>query len=418
MKKIKHKYTLLYIFLFLGLGVWASEPIKIGVISDTHYLSEKFMEKGTALDNYVSSSGKNVKDVPAILDKVLNEYLSSDIEVLLVCGDITKDGERQSHIDFKDKIKPLQDKGIKVYVIPGNHDINMPNSVEFKGNKSLPVPTISSDEFLKIYADCGYNDAIKRDKESLSYVARLNEDTWLLAIDAARYQEYTARSISAGRIKPETEKWISGVLADAKNKGIQVIGMMHWGLTEHIMFQSMFFKDYLVEDWERLANLFADNGMKAIFTGHFHSNDITAFTSDRSNVIYDIETGTLSSYPFSYRFIELNKKGMDAKTKNIIVIPNNPNLAEEDKSRMKILSEKRAIQKLKSMGYDLPNAVLSQFASVLGEVFILHAYGDEKVDYSLRLAIKALADDMDTLADIDDIELDFPPADNNVEIVF
>lgn len=109
---------------------------------------------------------------------------------------------------------------------------------------------------------------------------------------------------------------------------------------------------------------------------------------------------------------------MSVTTKNITDIPDNPNLAEEDKSRMKILSEKRAVQKLKSIGYDLPDAVLSRFAAVLGEIFILHTYGDEKVDYSLRLAIKELADDMDTLVDMDDIELDFPPADNNVEIVF
>ena len=61
--------------------------------------------------------------------------------------------------------------------------------------------------------------------------------------------------------------------------------MMHWGFAEHIMYQSSFFKDYLVDDYQRLANLFADNGIKAIFTGHFHSNDITAFTSEKGNVL-------------------------------------------------------------------------------------------------------------------------------------
>lgn len=288
---MKKLFLLFLILLFVDS--YASEPIRIGVITDTHYLSEKLMDNGTALQQYIKSSGKNIKATPVVLDKVLNDYLKSDIEVLFVCGDITKDGERQSHLDFIEKLKPLQARGVKVYVIPGNHDINMPNAVGYKGNKTYKVPNITPSEFLGLYADCGYKEALKRDTTSLSYVVRLNDNTWLLAIDAGRYNEYKTSSISGGKVKATTERWMMDVLSEAKSNNIQVVGMMHWGLTEHIMYQSMFFKDYLVNDWQRLANLFADNGMKVIFTGHFHSNDISLFTSDKGNKIYDIETGTL-----------------------------------------------------------------------------------------------------------------------------
>jgi 3',5'-cyclic AMP phosphodiesterase CpdA len=124
------KQILLYIlFLLFTTSILAGKPIKIGVITDTHYLSEKLTDDGYALQDYIQVSGKNIKDAPAVLDKVLDDYLHSDIEVLLVNGDMTKDGEKQSHLDFVNKLKPLQDKGVKVFVIPGNHDINMPNSV-------------------------------------------------------------------------------------------------------------------------------------------------------------------------------------------------------------------------------------------------------------------------------------------------
>lgn len=409
------KHTLLAIFIIFS-GFLTGQTLKIGVITDTHYLSEKLMDDDYAVENYILASGKNIKDAPAVLDKVLDEYLHSNIEVLLVCGDMTKDGEKQSHIDFVKKLKPLQDKGVRIFAIPGNHDINMPNAVEFKGNKTFPVPSVSPEEFSDIYASCGYKSALKYDASSLSYVAALNSKTWLLAIDAAKYNEGAS---SSGRILPETEKWIVEVLDEARSKGIQVIGMMHWGLTEHIIYQSMVFGDYLVADWQRLRSLFADKGMKAVFTGHFHANDITAFTSDEGNTIYDIETGTLSAYPFAYRFVELSAEGMNITTKNVTSIPANPNLAADDKVRMRQLALKQAEGRLKKMNLGLSAEVSAHFAEVLAQIFVLHAYGDEQVDGHLKQLMENLALAMgNSVEDMDEMQLDFPPADNNVKIKF
>ncbi len=412
------KHITLSLLLSVSVSLSAARPIKMGVITDTHYLSEQLMDGGYAVQDYIQVSGKNIKDTPAVLDKVLADYLSSDIEVLLICGDMSKDGEKQSHLDLMKKLKPLQDKGVKVYVIPGNHDINMPNSVEYKGNKTLPVANISPSEFTDIYATCGYKDAIRRDTASLSYVAQMGENTWLLAIDAVRYNEYKGYTVSGGKISATTEKWIVDVLDGAKAKNIQVIGMMHWGLMEHIVYQSMFFKEYLVDDWNRLANLFADKGMKVIFTGHFHSNDISSFRSDRGNIIYDIETGTLSAYPFSYRYVDLYPDRIDIRTQNITAVPGNPNLASDDKDRMQSLARQLALQKIKNLGYDFPQDVTEQFADVLSRIFVLHAYGDEKPDANLKASMEKLSKLMESPMDLDDMQIDFPPADNNVEIAF
>lgn len=412
------KHITLSLLLSVSVSLSAARPIKMGVITDTHYLSEQLMDGGYAVQDYIQVSGKNIKDTPAVLDKVLADYLSSDIEVLLICGDMSKDGEKQSHLDLMKKLKPLQDKGVKVYVIPGNHDINMPNSVEYKGNKTLPVANISPSEFTDIYATCGYKDAIRRDTASLSYVAQMGENTWLLAIDAARYNEYKGYTVSGGKISATTEKWIVDVLDEAKVKNIQVIGMMHWGLMEHIVYQSMFFKEYLVDDWNRLANLFADKGMKVIFTGHFHSNDISSFRSDKGNIIYDIETGTLSAYPFSYRYVDLYPDRIDIRTQNITAVPGNPNLASDDKDRMQSLARQLALQKIKNLGYDFPQDVTEQFADVLSRIFVLHAYGDEKPDANLKASMEKLSKLMESPMDLDDMQIDFPPSDNNVEIAF
>jgi predicted phosphodiesterase len=407
------KQTLLTIFTIFS-GLLTGQTLNIGVITDTHYLSEKLMDGDYAVDNYVSVSGRNIKDEPAVLDKVLDEYLHSNVEVLLVCGDMTKDGEKQSHIDFVKKLKPLRDKGVRIFAIPGNHDINRPDAVELRGNKTFPVPNVSPEEFSDIYASCGYKGALKYDASSLSYVGALNGKTWLLAMDAAKYAGGTS---SSGRILPETEKWIVEVLDEAREKGIQVIGMMHWGLTEHIMYQSAVFGDYLVGDWERLRTLFANKGMKAVFTGHFHANDITAFTSGEGNTIYDIETGTLAAYPFAYRFVELNTDGMNITTKNVTAIPSNPNLAADSKELIRQLAYKQAVSKLKKVNLPLPADVSARFAEVLAQIFVLHAYGDEQMDDNLKQLMQNLALALgNPVESMDEMQLDFPPADNNINL--
>lgn len=397
-----------------------NHSLKIGIISDTHYLSESLMDSGNAIQNYEKSSGRLITKTPEILDSVLTFYLHNDIDVLLIPGDITKGGEKQSHLNFTKKLQALKDKGVHIYVIPGNHDINIPNSVGYKGDNTYKVDNITPAEFADIYADFGYNTALKRDTASLSYITELSPNTWLIAIDASRYKEYTNHTISGGKISPETERWILDRMNEAKQKNIQVLGMMHHGLIEHIPFQSTLFPQYLVDDWQRLASMFADNGMKAIFTGHFHSNDISEYTTGGGNKIYDVETGTLSSYPFAYRILELTANGMDIKTQNIHSTSSDPNLAENSKKQLQKLAEQLALAKINQMGINLPPSLTDLFIQLAGQLFIMHLAGDEVMTPELKSSINQLYNSLELSENIslDNIKLDFPPADNNISIVF
>lgn len=396
------------------------EPLRLGVIADPHYLSEQLMDNGKAVADYVKMSGKDIRDVPLVLQQVLDDYWKSDINVLLIAGDITKDGEKQSHIDFRKKLQPLIDKGVRVFVIPGNHDINIPHPVQYRGDKTLPTDNISPADFAQIYSDCGYSGQLSRDTASLSYVTKLDDRTWLLAIDACKYKDYAVNSISSGRILPETEKWITEVLTEARKQNIKVIGMMHHGLVEHIMMQSYFFKDYLIDDWNRLSDLFADLGMKAIFTGHFHANDITEYKSPTGNKIYDIETGSLAAYAYPYRFVELSDTGMVISTKNVTSINGKPNLAEDNKKVMQERARILALDMIKARGMTFPPETLNLLVNLASQIFVQHMQGDEKMDDQMRETVARLVKDMGMPVPIspDNIELDFYPADNNVEITF
>lgn len=418
---------LILLFLFtIGCGSTScatqqtDSSIKLGVITDLHFLSEKLIENKSTAQNYATTSGRNILASPEVIDLVVAEYLKSDIDVLLIPGDLTKDGEKQSHLDLTSKLKPLLDKGVKIYVIPGNHDINMPNSVGFGKDGTFPAQNISPSEFTEIYDKFGYSSALQKDTASLSYVAQLDANKWLIAIDGCRYKEYKKQSISGGKLSHETEQWIIDRLNEAKEKNITVVGMMHHGLVEHIIYQSTFFSQYLIDDWERLANKFADAGLKAIFTGHFHATDITKFTSKKGNSLYDIETGALCTYPFAYRFIDFSTTGLDIETKNITSTASFPNLANDEKANLLQLGKRLAIGKIKSFNPTLSDEVVSSFSNLAGTIFLKHIEGDETIDENLKKQLDEISKKLDIPVDLDSdsLQLDFYPADNNVRITF
>lgn len=405
--------------LSLLLTASLSAQLKIGVISDTHYLSDRLMDGGYAVEDYMLRTGRMIKYGPQILDSVIDSYLKARTDILLVCGDITKDGEKESHIDFVNKLKPLQEKGTKIFVVPGNHDINMPVSLGYIGNKTYKTENITSQDFVNIYSGFGYRDAIMRDAASLSYVASLDAKTWLLAIDAARYNEYETHSLSGGRISVETENWINAVLEKAKSENVNVLGMMHWGLTEHFPFQSILLKDYLVNDWSRLSASFADKGLKVIFTGHCHANDITAYTSDAGNTVYDVETGSLCSYPFSYRLINYYPDKMEICTQNITSVADNRTLSEDSRQVMLNLAKNAAKDKIKAMSMKYSQEVQDLLSVFMAQVFLLHVKGDEVITPEMKEISAKLSQMTDgESGDITNLEIELPPADNNVTIHF
>ncbi len=393
------------------------QPLKIAVVSDIHFMSSQLAVEGSALSEYEKSTTRNVKTLHEVLNKAISEIIDEEVDILLISGDITNHGEKQSHLDFIEKIKPLKDKGVKVFVIPGNHDINIPNPKSYIGSKVETVRSVSPKEFVSLYNSYGYEQSIDRDDNSLSYVVELNQSTWLLALDTNLYDRYDTAYTSAGQIKPETMKWTLGVLDKAQEQSITVIGMMHHGLVEHLPYQSTFFSDYLIRDWRSNAQLLADAGLKLMLTGHFHANDVTLLTSSKGNVIYDIETGSLAHYPFPYRIMTLDEKTLSIETNLIDSVSSEPNLQNKHLKRHEEFSKKVVSNRLKSIGVPLSGDVKKALTDLLTRMSVLHAVGDEVISEDTYQIIKKYADTMgDDNFDISIFSIDFPPSDNNLVI--
>lgn len=102
-----------------------SAPVTLAVASDLHYVGEAISDNGALFEQVVEyGDGRQLDYIRPITDAFLAEVLAQKPDGLILTGDISFNGEKASHEELAQKLQPLADAGIGVYVLPGNHDIN------------------------------------------------------------------------------------------------------------------------------------------------------------------------------------------------------------------------------------------------------------------------------------------------------
>ena len=182
--------------------------ISIGVLADIHVMAETQAVDMTCADYKAWEAhgqkmlGLSESLLKTAVDRIIKE---SDFKVVLVSGDNSDDGGEISHRAVAAQLKRLEDAGIAVFTIPGNHDLNNKSCTYASGSAVLTNPTTEA-EFAEIYKDFGYNakDSLEFYKhegataeerksdsfaigENLSYVADLSDKYRLIAIDMCNY---------------------------------------------------------------------------------------------------------------------------------------------------------------------------------------------------------------------------------------
>ncbi|MGE5480590.1 MAG: metallophosphoesterase family protein [Chloroflexota bacterium] len=372
----------------------------IAVISDPHSYDLSLGHSGLAWQQYLMSDRKLLDENEAIFDAFIKEMkCNRAIKVVLVCGDMTKDGEASSHSKMAGKLREIEKTGKRVYVIPGNHDVSNPFSRSYHTDLSEPAPNITAAQFASIYDDFGYKEAIARDPNSLSYVVEPAPGVWIIAMDAARYRENTSTTlVHDGKFYPETLAWIKQKLTEAKCKGKRVIGFMHHGMIEHFTGQKSLSvsAEYVIDDWNIVAPQLAGLGLRLVFTGHFHANDVTALSSG-GNTIFDVETASLIGYPSSYRVVGLMKNGMvNIWTKLIQTIdyPIPGGLTFQLYAEQEIRAGMTGLAAYILEGsFGLPHAQALYLAPFVGDAFVRHYKGDETIPPDTQAVIAMLKSD-------------------------
>ena len=278
------------------------------VFSDPHYFDAELGTSGTAFQAYLDKDRKLLAESSELLTATIAVIEKQPADFVLISGDLTKDGEKRSHLTLAENLAKIVKSGKAVFVIPGNHDVQNGEAVAFEGDQTRVVENVTAEEFASIYEDYGYAASLERDTGTLSYLAEPVPGLWLLALDGTHWKSNKPgqHSKTGAAFNEQTLQWIEDILIRAKREKKSVIVAIHHGVLEHYPANEDFYSQYLVDDHEKVAELLATYDVKLVFSGHFHAQDITLKKfSDTGKTLYDIETGSLVTSPCPYRIVDL-----------------------------------------------------------------------------------------------------------------
>jgi len=308
-----------------------SKNIRFAVISDTHLYDTTLGVNSEEFKKYVENDRKLLEESSFLFDQFLEDIQNESLDFVLVPGDITKDGELLNHKFFIEKISKILDGKTKVFVICGNHDINNFDGFKYEEKGKERVESISKKDFENLYQNFGYLNYFSKDENSLSYITSLNEEYYLVALDGCKYflnNEKNPSTVS-GKVNKKTLFWLKDNLEKLKGRNKKVIVMIHYNLIEHFAGQKKGYPEYVLENNEELLKILKRYDVKLVFTGHFHANDI-AKRKFKNGYIFEIETGSPSTFPSPYRIVEiLNDTFVKIQTFSLLKTPELYSYAKE-----------------------------------------------------------------------------------------
>jgi len=114
------------------------EPgFKLWVITDIHYISPSLYDDGEKFKFIIqTSAGKDIIYQEETLEALVYKAQREKPNVLVVSGDLTLNGEKQSAIELAVYFAEIEKTGTNVYVIPGNHDISDGWAKKYRAEKA------------------------------------------------------------------------------------------------------------------------------------------------------------------------------------------------------------------------------------------------------------------------------------------
>lgn len=286
-----------------------TQDVNFVVAADLHYKAPREAIDGEADDPifwYANRRAAMEDESPYIIEQFLKQAAESDCDFVLIPGDLTNDGRPrpEDHYPVAEMLRAFEAQtGIPVYVINGNHDTGAGET------------DTSNAMFKEIYAEFGYDEALTVTENECSYTADLGETYRLIALDSCNNNESTADGMNAERVM-----WVLEQAKLAKEDGRYPILMMHHNLLDHLPMQRLLSRNFIVKFHYSTAELFANAGIKLVFTGHEHCSDAAVYTSTLGNKIYDFATTSLTMYPLQYRLFTMNEQEITYTAETVDVI--------------------------------------------------------------------------------------------------
>jgi len=275
--------------------------LKFHLIADLHcynYEAQGFSEHADQVT--VNESG-------AIIDAVFDWLLAHDgTDLVLIAGDLCTGGDR-AHVDLLlPKLRRLKEGGKRVFVVTASHDYYKFDHAD-DGEDGPREDMVYREQLYGLYEDFGFAAACSRyEADPLSYAAQLAPGYRLLCLntDGDRGED------------PGLWDWAGAQLTEAKAAGELVLAMHHYPVLPpspvYPPLDSGIFNNSLGMR-ERLA----DAGLRFVFTGHTHMQNINCLTTPAGNRLYDINTGSAVGFDAPIRTVTVDDEKMTIATSSI-----------------------------------------------------------------------------------------------------
>ena len=274
------------------------------VATDLHYIARELTDNGAFFTQLAENGdGKVMLYSEELIDAFTRQVIRRKPDVLILTGDLTFNGERVSHERLAEKLARVAESGIRVLVIPGNHDLNMRIAARYEGNGYELIPSVTADEFRAIYGAFGYDAALSQDAHSLSYTAQLSPGLRALFVDVNGVAK-------PGSVPQETLAWIDEQLKDAKQSGARVIAASHQNLLNH---NALLYIGFTIDNAGALVSRFEKAGVLLNLSGHIHMQHIVA------GALPDIATSSLAVSPNQYGVLSVYADRIEYQTEPLDV---------------------------------------------------------------------------------------------------
>ena len=267
---------------------------RLMVVSDLHYLDPSlYPDKDLFLQALQGGDGKITQYGEELLAALYQEILSVQPDALIVTGDLTFNGEKKSHTALAEWFGAVEDAGVPVWVIPGNHDINTPSPVSFANGAYQRTEPVTPETFAEIYADF-----LKPGEAGFSYAAGISSDLWVVMTDVSWYQD---QAQTFGVFTDRHAAWLEGTLKRARDQGVRIVTATHHSLLRHTRFAQ---ESFLMFGHEKMAELARQYGVKLNLSGHLHIQHIA-----QADGLSDAALGAFCIWPHRFALVTLGDDG-------------------------------------------------------------------------------------------------------------
>ena len=283
------KLLLAALLALLLLPAAALSEARLMVVSDLHYLAPSlYRDSALFVRALRGGDGKITQYGEELLSALYREIGEQQPDALIVTGDLTFNGEKESHITLAAWFKTVEDAGVPVWVIPGNHDINAQQPVGFAQEEYYPVEAVTPEEFAEIYADF-----LQPGTVGFSYAVPVGGELWVAMTDVALYRD---QAWTPGLFTAEHASWLEGVLRQAA--GAEVVTATHHSLIPHTAYSR---ESYLMYGNENMKELLLRYGVRLNLSGHLHIQHVA-----REAGLADAALEAFCLWPHRYAMVTLD----------------------------------------------------------------------------------------------------------------